>query len=84
MAIDKKKRKEMENLIYATFDALDPTKTNTAKYKLFFKGMSDQQFDSFFKKFFASDTEYLVLDVVDFENDLRFFHRIETPLNSFL
>ena len=71
MAIDKKKRKEMENLIYATFDALDPTKTNTAKYKLFFKGMTDQQFDSFFKKFFASDTEYLVLDVVDFENDLK-------------
>jgi hypothetical protein len=71
MAISKEKRKKMEELIYATFTALDPTKTNTTKYKLFFQDMTDAQFDSFFKKFFASDNEYLVLDVVDYERDLK-------------
>jgi hypothetical protein len=71
MAIDKAKRKKMEDLIYSTFDALDPTKTNSNKYRDLFRKMSDVQFDSFFKKFFANPDQYLTLDVVDYERDLK-------------
>jgi hypothetical protein len=71
MAIDKAKRKKMEDLIYGVFDDLDPTKTNSNKYRATFGAMSDQQFDAFFKRFFASEDEYLVLDVVDYERDLK-------------
>ncbi len=70
MAIDATKRKKMETLIYSVFDKLDPTGTNTSKYKAKFQDMSDAQFDSFFKQFFANDKEYLTLDVVEYERGL--------------
>lgn len=70
MAITPVKRKQMEDTIYKVFDALDPTKTNSTKYRGIFKKMSDTQFDSFFKQFFADEDQYLTLDVVDYERDL--------------
>jgi len=70
MALTTQKRKEMETLIYSTFTALDPSGTNTNKYKAMFSKMSDAQFDSYFKTLFANDDIYLVLDVVDFEHAL--------------
>jgi hypothetical protein len=69
MALTKQKRKDMEELIYKVFTALDPSLTNTNKYKALFGKMSDAQFDAYFKKIFADDNIYLVLDVVDFEHD---------------
>lgn len=74
MALTKATRKKMEDLIYQVFDALDPTQVNTNKYRQMFSKMSDTQFDSFFKKFFASEDEYLILDVVDYERDLKIEH----------
>jgi hypothetical protein len=74
MAITKNKRKEMEKLIYDVFNALDDTGTNSAKYKAFFGKMSDAQFDSFFKNFFKNENLYLILDVVDYERDIRIEH----------
>lgn len=71
MAISKAKRKEMEDLIYKVFDALDPTGNNTAKYKEIFEGMNDNQFDDFFKDFFKNEDQYLILDTVDYERDLK-------------
>jgi len=71
MAIDKAKRKKMEDLIYQVFDDLDSSKTNSNKYRDIFGKMSDQQFDTFFKQFLATEDEYLVLDVVDYERDLK-------------
>lgn len=71
LAIDKAKRKQMEDLLFGVFDDLDPTKTNSAKYRALFSKMSDANFDSFFKDFFASEDEYFVLDVVDYERDLK-------------
>ena len=47
----------MEKLIYDTFSALDPTGRNTAHYKQMFSGMTDAQFDKFFKDFFASSSK---------------------------
>jgi hypothetical protein len=69
--IDKKKRKEMEDLIYKVFDALDDTGTNTNKYQELFSTMNDTQFDTFFKKLFKDEDLYLTLDVVDYERNLN-------------
>lgn len=71
MAITPKKRKEMEALIYSVFDALDPSGTNTDKYKSMFKGMNDSQFDTFFKNLFANEDLYLILDIVDYERSVK-------------
>lgn len=70
MAMTPSKRKKMEELIYSVFDALDPSKTNSSKYKSKFKKLSDAQFDNFFKQLFANDDHYLILDTVDYERDL--------------
>jgi len=70
MAFTKQKRKEMEKMIYDVFTALDPSGRNTEKYQSNFSKMSDAQFDSFFKKLFANEDQYLILDTVDYENDL--------------
>lgn len=71
MAITKAKRKSMEDLVYSVFDALDPTGVNTNKYKEFFSGMNDTQFDTFFKAFFKDENQYLTLDTVDYENAIK-------------
>lgn len=70
MAITPAKRKEMESLIYSVFSALDPTETNTNKYKAMFSSMSDAQFDKFFKDLFKNEDRYLILDIVNYERDL--------------
>lgn len=70
MAMTAVKRSKMEKLIYDTFNALDPTGTNTKKYKDRFSAMSDTQFDSFFKQFFQNPKEFLILDIVEYERTL--------------
>lgn len=70
MATFKEKRKKMETLIYDTFSALDPTGTNTEKYKSMFSKMTDTEFNSFFKKFFKDENMYLILDIVNYERDV--------------
>lgn len=74
MAITKVTRKKMEDLIYKVFDALDETKTNSSKYQKMFSVMTDEAFDKFFKELFADEDQYLILDVVDYERDLRIEH----------
>lgn len=74
MAIDASKRKKMENTIYAVFDKMDSSGTNTAKYKAFFSSMSDTQFETFFKQFFKNDKAYLTIDVVEYERGLDLDH----------
>jgi len=66
MAMTTTKRKKMENLIYAVFDALDPSGSNTKKYKDAFTDMSDVQFDKYFKTIFNNDNLYLILDNVEY------------------
>ena len=65
------KRQKMEKVIYDTFGALDKTKANTNKYKAIFANMTDNQFDKFFKELFANESAYLILDICDYERDLR-------------
>lgn len=64
-------RKEIEQLIYDTYDALDPSGTNSAKYRALFSTMDDKKFEKFFKDFLKNDKENFVLDIVEFEHDLN-------------
>lgn len=64
-------REYIEKLIYDTFDALDPSGMNTNKYKMFFSDMDDKAFEKWIKNFLKDDNEQFVLDVVDFETDLK-------------
>ena len=61
----------MEKLIYDTFDALDKTHANTEHYKKIFSNMTDKQFDTFFKELFNDESSYLILNVCDYEIDLK-------------
>ena len=38
-------RKQIEKLIYDTYDALDPSGTNSGKYRTLFGSMNDAQFE---------------------------------------
>ena len=67
MAINKATRNKMEQLVYDTFSALDPSKVCADKYKNMFKSMSDAEFERYFKSIFNNEDEYLVLDIVDYE-----------------
>ena len=49
MAIDPKKRKKAEELIYSVMNALDVSETNSDHYKEQFAKMSDTQFENLFK-----------------------------------
>lgn len=69
--ITKAKRDRMEKLVYDTFDALDPTGRNSKHYKEMFNSMNDTQFDKFFKEFFENPNLYLILNVCDYEIDLK-------------
>lgn len=63
-------RKEIEQLIYDVFDAIDPSGTNTQKYRSHFEGMTDTEFEKFMKSFLKNDEEQFILDIVEFEHDL--------------
>lgn len=64
-------REYIEKLIYDTYDALDPSGTNSAKYRDMLSGLSDQEFEKFMKDFLKNDEEQFMLDIVEFEHDLN-------------
>lgn len=64
-------RQYIEKLIYDTFDALDPSGTNTNKFKLAFSQMNDAQFEKYMKDFLKNDQENFMLDIVEFDHDLK-------------
>lgn len=74
MAFTKKKREEMEQVIYQTFDKLDPSGRNTKRYKDFFGQMDDKAFQKFFDHFFNDTSAYLTWETVGYENDLDMQH----------
>lgn len=67
-------REYIEKLIYDTYDALDPSGTNSAKYRDMLSGLSDQEFEKFMKDFLKNDEEQFMLDIVEFEHDLNMDH----------
>lgn len=64
------KRQKMEKVIYDFFSEFDKTGANTNKYKEIFQSMTDKEFDTYFKLFFADENAYLILDIVDFERSI--------------
>lgn len=64
-------REYIEKLIYDTYDALDPSGTNSAKYRNMLSGLNDQEFEKFMKDFLKNDEEQFMLDIVEFEHDLN-------------
>lgn len=64
-------RAYIEKLIYDTFDALDPSGTNTNKYKMLFSTMSDSEFEKYMKNFLKDENEQFTLDIVEYEHDLK-------------
>jgi len=69
MAFTKKKRKEIETLIYSIFDKLDKTNENTDRYKTFFKNLNDKQFTSWATKFLKDPEENFYLEVLPYKNE---------------
>lgn len=64
-------RKYIEDLIYKTFDALDPSKSNSNKYKELFSAMNDKEFEKYMKEFLDNPNEFFALDIVEFEHDIK-------------
>lgn len=64
-------RQYIEKLIYDTFDALDPSGTNSNKYKLLFSTMTDTEFEKYMKNFLKDNNEQFTLDIVEYEHDLK-------------
>lgn len=64
-------RAYIEKLIYDTFDAIDPSGVNTNKYRNIFSTMNDQEFEKYMKNFLKDDNENFILDIVEFEHDLK-------------
>lgn len=65
-----KNRKQIEKLIYDTFDAIDPSGTNTSKYQTLFGDMSDAEFEKYMKEFLSNKDENFILDIVEYEHSL--------------
>jgi hypothetical protein len=61
-----KNRKQIEKLIYDTFDALDPSGTNTQKYRDMFEPMSDVEFEKFIRNFVNSEDNF-ILDIDEYD-----------------
>ena len=64
-------RKYIEKLIYDTYDALDPSGTNTQKYRSILENLSDKEFEKFFKDFLKDEHENFVLDIVELERPIK-------------
>lgn len=71
MPIKHSTRVKMEQYIYDVFDRLDPTKTNTNFYKVFFSKMNDKEFDKFFIDLFKDKDAFLTLSIDPFEVDAK-------------
>lgn len=65
-------RKQIQQLIYDFYDALDPSGSNTDKYKAIFEPMDDKEFEKYMKEFLSKDDENFILDIVDFEHEMKF------------
>lgn len=64
-------RDYIEKLIYDAFDAIDPSGTNSNKYRVLFSSMNDTEFEKYMKNFLNDDKEQFILDVVEYEHDLK-------------
>lgn len=65
-----KTRKKMMDHLLKVMNLMDPTGQNAKIYKEKFEPMTDQQFDTYFKKFFKDEKQNFYLEIVEYERDL--------------
>lgn len=63
-------RETVEKLIYDTFDAIDPSNTNSNKYRELFSSMSDRKFTDHMEDFLNNDSENFILDINEFDRNV--------------
>lgn len=66
-----KTRDQIEKIIYNTFTAIDPSGTNTAKYKSLFGNMNDTKFNKFMKDFLDDPKAEFCLDIEEFNHEVK-------------
>ena len=69
MAI-KDRRKVFMDYLAEILNTLDPSGTNSKLYHEKFDKMTDNQFDSYIKRFFEDDKQNFYLEIVEYERDL--------------
>ena len=69
MAI-KDRRKVFMDYLSEILNTLDPSGANSKLYHDKFDKMTDNQFDSYIKRFFADDKQNFYLEIVEYERDL--------------
>ena len=67
--MDKKKRKEIEELVLSTMSLLDKSKLNYKKYKELFASMKDDKFEKWLKAFLKNKEQNFFLEVVPLKNE---------------
>ena len=67
MADIKNKRLQIESLVYRTMNALDPSGSNTEKYKAMFSKMNDATFSKWVTQFLADPKANIRLDIEEFD-----------------
>ena len=65
------KRKRFMQILIGTFDILDPSKSNSKKYKNKFEPMSDSEFNKWMKKFADNNKMYTYWETVEYETDAK-------------
>lgn len=78
--INLSKRKQVENKVYAIMDALDPSGTNTNRYKRLFSTMSDTKFENFMRCMFDDNNTNFTLEIKEFEREVT-IEQIEKAAN---
>jgi hypothetical protein len=77
------KRKQIEELVIKTFDALDPSKINSNKYHEMFASMNDQQFKTWADGFFKDNKSGFRWDIEEFDAKRKpDFDNIEKAANG--
>jgi hypothetical protein len=71
MASLKEKRKYVMDYVCQMYDTLDPSGTNTQRFREQYEGLSDDEFSKQIEKFLNDDSEKgFYLEIVEFERDL--------------
>jgi len=71
MAFTSEKRKVMQDAIFKFFKMVDPSGMNEKFYRTRFEGMSDMEFQRYFKGFFADPKAYLQIHTIDYDAPLN-------------
>lgn len=72
MATISEKRKKFMDTLLGTVKRLDPSGDNAKKYETMFSSMSDKEFDTYVKKFFADPSMQFYLEIIEYQRDIKY------------